>query len=59
MLLALELLHLCGSLHHDLKPSGFLIRANRRYSVPLIDHGLSYIFTDGQTGEPLRARERP
>ena len=59
MLRAIEEFHKRGILHRDIKPSNFLIRASRRYPLALTDYGLSRMYIDPQTGEPVPPRERP
>jgi serine/threonine protein kinase len=59
MLRAIRDLHRRGVLHRDIKPSNFLIRADLKYPLALIDYGLSRIFMDVATGRLIQARRRP
>jgi serine/threonine protein kinase len=55
---AIEELHARGYVHRDVKPGNFLIRADRRTPIVLIDFGLSRRFVS-DTWEHLPARDRP
>ena len=59
ILKGLELLHLSGIIHRDVKPSNILLRQSPEYPVAIIDFGLSRVFVDKETKKQLPPRSNP
>jgi serine/threonine protein kinase len=56
MLRCLREFHLRRFVHHDVKPSNFLLTTSAQNPVALIDFGLARRFVDPETGRPFRER---